>query len=209
MGKKRAHWHEDALAAVRALRNDGVISHPTDTVWGLAADATSTTGVQRIFDIKQRAISETLLMLIDSEQALEQLLPNLPEAAWELLEVSDRPVTLVGTLGGQVRHTFAPGMVREDGSIAVRLVSDPYLCFLIQESEPPSLPAAPTWPSNPPRKPSRSRPSVTTVDFNAHYRRADLNCQSSMLVHFDDGGRMRFEELTAIRVPLNPCPQKP
>ena len=91
-------------------------------------------------------------MLIDSEQALEQLLPNLPEAAWELLEAEDRPVTLVGTLGGQVRHT-APGMVREDGSIAVRLVSDPYLCFLIQGIE-PSLPAAPTWPSNPPRKPS-------------------------------------------------------
>ena len=85
MGKKRPPWHEDALAAVRTLRNNGVISHPTDTVWGLAADATSAEGVQRIFDIKQRSISETLLMLVDSEQELEQLLPNLPEAAWELL----------------------------------------------------------------------------------------------------------------------------
>ena len=167
MGKKRPHWHEDALTAVRALRKDGVISHPTDTVWGLAADATSTPGVQRIFDIKQRATSETLLMLVDSEQALEQLLPNLPEAAWELLEVSDRPVTLVGTLGGQVRHTFAPGMVREDGSIAVRLVSDPYLSFLIQGIGAPSLPPAPTWPSNPPHKPSMKLTSGSPIPWTS------------------------------------------
>ena len=195
MGKKRAHWHDDALAAVRALRNDGVISHPTDTVWGLAADATSTTGVQRIFDIKQRDISETLLMLVDSEQRLEQLLPNLPEAAWELLEVSDRPVTLVGTLGGQVRHTFAAGMVREDGSIAVRLVSDPYLSFLIQGIGAPLASTSANLAKQPtPLIFNEVDQRVTdAVDFNAHYRRADLNSsQSSMLVHFDDAGRMRI-----------------
>ena len=195
MGKKRPHWHKDALVAVRVLRNDGVISHPTDTVWGLAADATSTTGVQRIFDIKKRAISETLIMLVDSEQALEQLLPNLPEAAWELLEVSDRPVTLVGTLGGQVRHTLAPGMVREDGSIAVRLVSEPYLSFLIQGIGAPLASTSANMAKQPtPQTFNEVDQRVTeAVDFNAQYRRADLNSsQSSMLVHFDDAGRMRI-----------------
>ena len=195
MGKKRPHWHEDALKAVRALRNDGVISHPTDTVWGLAADATSAAGVQRIFDIKQRALSETLLMLVDSEQALELLLPNLPEAAWELLEVSDRPVTLVGTLGSQAHHTFAPGMVREDGSIAVRLVSDPYLSFLIQGiGTPLASTSANLAKQLTPQTFNEVDQRVTdAVDFNAHYRRADLySSQSSMLVQFDDAGRMRI-----------------
>lgn len=195
MGKKRPQWHEDALDAVRALRNDGVISHPTDTVWGLAADATSPTGVQRIFDIKQRALTETLLMLVDSERVLEQLLPNLPEAAWELLEVSDRPVTLIGTLGGPTGHTFAPGMVRNDGSIAVRLVNDPYLSFLIQGIGAPLASTSANLNKQPtPQTFNEVDHRVTdAVDYNAHYRRADLNSsQSSMLVHFDDAGRMQI-----------------
>ncbi len=195
MGKKRPPWHEDALAAVRTLRNNGVISHPTDTVWGLAADATSAEGVQRIFDIKQRSISETLLMLVDSEQELEQLLPNLPEAAWELLEVSDRPVTLVGTIGSRVRYTFAPGMVRDDESIAVRLVTDPYLRFLIHGVGAPLASTSANLAKQPtPRTFNEVNQQVTSaVDYNAAYRRDELNSnQSSMLVLFDDAGRMRI-----------------
>ena len=193
MGKKRPPWHEDALAAVHTLRKGGVISHPTDTVWGLAADATSDTGVRRIFNMKGRPLSETLLMLVDSEQELERLLPNLPEAAWELLEVSNRPVTLVGMMGRKVQHRFAPGMVRDDGSIAVRLVSDPYLSFIIQGIGVPLASTSANLAKQPtPMNFDEVHEQITaTVDFNASFRREKLNSnQSSMLIQFDDAGRM-------------------
>lgn len=195
MAKKRPHWHEDALNAVKSLRGGGVLLHATDTVWGLAADATSTEGVRRIFDIKQRSQAETLLMLVHSEGELEHLLPHLPESAWELLEVSDRPVTLVGTLNPQCRYAFAPGMVREDGSIAVRLVQDPYLAFMINGI---GRPLASTS-ANLAKQPTPSTfgevnaDIVHAVDYAGEHKRAELNSnQASMMVHFDNEGRMRI-----------------
>ncbi|HBP45312.1 MAG TPA: hypothetical protein DD635_05385 [Flavobacteriales bacterium] len=191
MSRKRPIWYEDALMAVRTLRDGGVILHPSDTVWGLAADATSAQGVKHIFEIKQRPFTETLLMLVDSSQVLEQLLPNLPNSAWELLEVTDRPVTLVGTLGNKDQHTFASGIVRENASIAVRLVSDPYLSFLIQGI---GAPLASTS-ANVAGKPTPmtfidiDKQIKSLVDFKANYRREELNSnQSSLLVQFDDAG---------------------
>lgn len=195
MGKQKPAWHADALNAVRALRGGGVLLHATDTVWGLAADATSRTAVNRIFEIKQRNPAETLLMLVDSEGALEHLLPHLPEAAWELLEVSDRPVTLVGTLNPQCRYTFAPGMVREDGSIAVRLVNDPYLNFMIAGIGKPLASTSANLAKHPtPRTFEEVDASIVeAVDHAGEHKRRELNSnQASMMVHFDNEGRMRI-----------------
>ena len=131
MSQKRNEWRDDALNCVRTLRTGGVILSSTDTVWGLAADAASDEGVAKIFALKNRPVQETLLMLVDSDGMLEHLIPGLPEAAWELLEVSDRPITLVGKLNPNCRYRFAPGLVRTDGSIAVRWVRDEYMSFMV------------------------------------------------------------------------------
>lgn len=195
MAKKKPNWHSDALNAVKTLRGEGVVLHATDTVWGLAADSTSEKGVDRIFDIKRRNRTETLLMLVDSEGELEHLLPHLPEAAWELLEVSDRPVTLVGTLNPQCRHVFAPGMVREDGSIAVRLVNDPYLAFMIAGIGRPLASTSANLAKQPtPRTFAEVNGEiVNAVDYPGEHKRTELNSdQASMMVHFDNEGRVRI-----------------
>lgn len=195
MGKKKANWHDDALQGVRTLRSGGVFLHASDTVWGLAADATSAEAVNRIFGIKNRQQDETLLMLVDSESELEHLLPNLPEAAWELLEVSDRPVTLVGSLNPNCRHTFAPGMVRADGSIAVRLINDPYLAFIVSGIGKPIASTSANLAKQPtPRTyPEVDVRIIEAVDYAGTHKRTELNSdQSSMMVHFDDKGRMRI-----------------
>ena len=86
-------------------------------------------------------------------------------------------------------------MVREDGSIAVRLISDPYLSFLIQGIGAPlaSTSANLAKQSTPHTFNEVDQQVTSAVDFNAHYRRAELNSsQSSMLVLFDDAGRMRI-----------------
>lgn len=195
MGKKKTVWHTDALNAVRTLRSGGVLLHATDTVWGLAADATSAEAVGRIFDIKSRNRDETLLMLVDSEGELEHLLPHLPEAAWELLDVSDRPVTLVGSLNRNCRHTFAPGMVRADGSIAVRLVNDPYLSFMIAGLGKPLASTSANLAKQPtPRTFDEVDARIVhAVDYAGTHKRSELNSdQASMMVHFDDERRMRI-----------------
>ncbi len=127
---KQQPWHEDALHLVRTLKSGGVIVSATDTVWGLACDATSPEAVARMAAIKGRPMEQSFLALVADEGQMERLLPHLPEAAWELMEQSDRPVTVVGQVAAG--HRLAPGMVRADGSLGVRCVSEPYMQFIIR-----------------------------------------------------------------------------
>jgi len=195
MAKSKADWRQDAIDCVRSLRNSGAILHPTDTVWGLAAHSCDEEAVKKIFDIKQRELHETLLMLVDSEQMMEQLLPQLPEAAWELIQISDRPITIAGRLNDKCRFNFASGMVRDDGSIAVRLVNDPFLSFLIQGINAPLASTSANLSNQPtPANYASIDTAITSqVDHASPYRRNSLNSSTpSMLVHFDEAGRMKI-----------------
>lgn len=129
MSKQRP-WQEDALQLVRTLKSGGVIVSATDTVWGLACDATSAEAVARMAAIKGRPMEQSFLALVADEGQMEQLLPHLPESAWELIQESDRPVTIVGQAAAN--HRLAPGMVRADGSLGVRCVTEPYVQFMIR-----------------------------------------------------------------------------
>lgn len=195
MSQKRNEWRDDALNCVRTLRTGGVILSSTDTVWGLAADAASDEGVAKIFALKNRPVQETLLMLVDSDGMLEHLIPGLPEAAWELLEVSDRPITLVGKLNPNCRYRFAPGLVRTDGSIAVRWVRDEYMSFMVNGMGRPLASTSANLSGFPTPNTFKEVDAklVSSVDFAAAYsRNAEKKNPPSMLVRFDEAGRIQI-----------------
>jgi len=195
MSQKHNIWREDALNCVRTLRSGGVILSSTDTVWGLAADATNEKGVAKIFELKNRSVEETLLMLVDSDGMLEHLIPGLPEAAWELIEVSDRPVTLVGQLNPNCRYRFAPGLVRRDGSIAVRWVRNDYVSFMVNGLGRPlaSTSANLSGFSTPNGFSEVDSNLVSGVDFASAYgRQTEKKNPPSMLVRFDEARRIQI-----------------
>ncbi len=130
MSKRGEPWREDALKLVQALKAGGVVVSATDTVVGLACDATSAEAVARMAAMKGRPAEKSFLALVADEGQMERLLPGLPDSAWELMDQSDRPVTVVGQAADN--HRLAPGMVRADGSLGVRCVVDPYLQFIIR-----------------------------------------------------------------------------
>ena len=93
MGRKRREeaGHEDARQAVRVLKQGGVLLHATDTVWGLACDATNDEAVQRMNTIKERHPVHPVLVLVADEGHVEQLVGDVPEAAWDLMELETVP----------------------------------------------------------------------------------------------------------------------
>ncbi|HEY0058143.1 MAG TPA: Sua5/YciO/YrdC/YwlC family protein, partial [Flavisolibacter sp.] len=111
----------DLQGCLSALRSGGVILYPTDTVWGLGCDATDETAVQKIYDLKQRAESKSLIVLITEEQDIYRYVAAPDMAVFDFIEEQSRPTTIVfdGAIG------FAPNLLAEDGSIALRLVRDP------------------------------------------------------------------------------------
>lgn len=123
---------QDIEAAVKVLRNGGVILYPTDTVWGIGCDATNAEAVARVYAIKQRDDSKAMICLVDSDARLQRYVRNVPEVAWDLLEYATKPTTVI--LDNAVN--LAPNLIAADGSIAMRITQEPFskqLCYRFQK----------------------------------------------------------------------------
>lgn len=119
--------------AVNVLREGGVILYPTDTVWGLGCDATNSGAVNRIYAIKRRDDSQTMLVLLDTASKLPYYIREVPGIAWQLTEVSDSPLTLIYPGARNV----APELIAEDGSLGIRIVDDIFCSALIARLKKP------------------------------------------------------------------------
>ena len=122
---------EDLQQALRVLREGGVIVYPTDTVWGIGCDATNAEAVAKIFTIKQRQDSKSMLVLLDSPAKLQYYVSDIPDAAWQLLEATDenedaKPLTIIYPGA----RNLAPNLIAEDGSIGIRITNESFTIAL-------------------------------------------------------------------------------
>ena len=111
---------------IDALNSGGTILYPTDTIWGLGCDATNVEAIQKIFEIKTRDRSKSVIILVESEKRLQDLV-EVPEIAWDIMDLSEKPVTLIY----DNPKGLPAELLAEDGSIGIRLVKDDYLKKLI------------------------------------------------------------------------------
>ena len=111
--------------ALRVVRAGGTILYPTDTVWGLGCDATNAEAVKRIYEIKQREDSKSLVLLACDMDMVARYVKEIPSIAIDLVEVNDAPMTLIypGAIcseSGDKWH-LAANVVAEDGSVGIRI----------------------------------------------------------------------------------------
>lgn len=119
--------------AVKVLKEGGVILYPTDTVWGLGCDATNPKAVERVFQIKHHTDSNSLIMLADSPDMLARYIREVPEVAWQILEVNDKPLTIIfpGVEG------IAENAISLDRSAAFRIPDHQFCQALIRRFRKP------------------------------------------------------------------------
>ena len=120
---------EDLQGALRVLRTGGVIIYPTDTVWGIGCDATNEEAVRRIYALKRRADSKSMLVLLDSPAKLNYYVTDVPEAAEQLLAINEcsptealRPLTIIYPGA----RNIAPNLIAEDGSVGIRITRETF-----------------------------------------------------------------------------------
>lgn len=118
-------YSDDIRHAVETLRRGGVIAYPTDTVWGLGCDARNAEAVARIFAIKQRADAKALITLVGSLGQLERTVEEVPEVAYDLIEYSERPLTIVYD-GPNPAARIVSNLLGPDGTIGVRLTREAF-----------------------------------------------------------------------------------
>lgn len=124
---------EDIRRAVEVMNQGGVILYPTDTIWGLGCDATNPEAVKRIYEIKQRTDAKALISLVDSETKVQFYVKEVPEVAWDVMELSEKPMTVVFDGG----RNLAPNLLAEDGSVAIRITKEAFskeLCMRMKRA---------------------------------------------------------------------------
>lgn len=134
--EKMRYDKEDLQEALRVLRNGGVIVYPTDTVWGIGCDATNAEAVKRIYALKQREDSKSMLVLLDSPAKLNYYIADIPDAAWQLLDCSNdandemmKPLTIIYPGA----RNLAPNLIAEDGSIGIRITNETFSKALCEQ----------------------------------------------------------------------------
>ncbi|HSD15412.1 MAG TPA: L-threonylcarbamoyladenylate synthase [Flavobacterium sp.] len=114
--------------AYEVIKNGGIILYPTDTVWGIGCDASNPEAVKKIYALKQREESKSMIVLMNGERMMYTVFKDIPEVAWQILDLSEKPTTLILDNPRNV----APNIIAEDKTLGVRIVKEPF-CFKLME----------------------------------------------------------------------------
>lgn len=125
---EKGFFETEVEAALEVLRKGGVILYPTDTIWGLGCDATHAEAIKKIYDIKQREDTKSLIILVADERQILQYVAAPELGVFEFMESQTRPTTFIfeNAIG------LPENLVAQDGSIAIRLVKDDFCRHLIR-----------------------------------------------------------------------------
>lgn len=114
--------------AFEIIQNGGIILYPTDTVWGIGCDATNPDAVKKIYALKQREESKSMIVLMNGERMLYNVFKDIPEVAWQILDLSEKPTTLI------LDHpkNVAQNIIAPDDTLGIRMVKEPF-CYKLME----------------------------------------------------------------------------
>ena len=114
---------------IKVLASGGTLIYPTDTIWGIGCDATNEKAVAKVFDLKQRSESKSLIILVDSISMLQRYIPNIPDEITRFLNKTKKPTTVI------YNHPngLAGNVVAADNTVAIRIVQNEFCKALIKE----------------------------------------------------------------------------
>ena len=108
---------DDVKECVEVMKKGGLILYTTDTIWGIGCDATNAEAVKKVYELKQRADNKALIVLLDSVEHLDHYVVNVPEMAYELLDVAVKPLTIIY----DGAYNLAPNLLGDNDSVGIRI----------------------------------------------------------------------------------------
>lgn len=179
----------DINKALEVLKSGGVILYPTDTIWGLGCDATSPEAVKRIYEIKKREDSKSMLVLMENPALLERYVEEVPEVAWDLVEIATTPLTVIYP-GAK---NLATNLIAGDGSVGIRFTKEDFTSRLLQRFRRPivSTSANISGDKAPAFFDEISEEIKEQVDYIVEYRQDDITpAQPSSIIKLGPGGKI-------------------
>jgi L-threonylcarbamoyladenylate synthase len=118
----------EVMKALEVLQNGGIILYPTDTVWGIGCDATNPEAVAKIYKLKRREETKSMIVLVNGERMVHQIFNQIPEVTWNILELSEKPTTLIL----DDPRNVASNLIAPDKTLGMRIVTEPF-CYKLME----------------------------------------------------------------------------
>lgn len=169
------------------MQAGGLILYPTDTIWGIGCDATNAEAVQKVYELKRRADNKAMLVLTDSPAKLETYVTDVPSVAWDLIEVADKPLTIIYSHA----RNLAPNLLGEDGSVGIRITREEFSKKLCERFRKPLVSTSANV-SGEPSPANFSEVSDTIkngVDYIVNYRQDDMQkARPSNILKLGAGG---------------------
>lgn len=183
--------HDDIKAALEALQKGGVILYPTDTIWGIGCDAGNEEAVNRIYSIKNRDDAKSMLVLMENAALLERYVDEVPEIAYDLIEMTEKPLTIIY----DGAKNMAKNLMAEDGSIGIRITTEAFSRELIRRFKRPLVSTS----ANISGRPSPScfdeidQEIIDAVDYVVKYRQDDTKkAVPSSIIKLGRGGQIKI-----------------
>lgn len=178
---------EDIKKACEVMAAGGIILYPTDTIWGIGCDATNEKAVQRIYELKRRADNKAMLVLMDSEAKLNMYVSDVPDIAWDLISVSDKPLTIIYSSA----KNLATNLLAADGSVGIRITNEEFSKKLCERFRKPlvSTSANLSGEPSPTNYDEISGVIKAGVDYIVNYRQDDMSkAVPSGIIKLGEGG---------------------
>ncbi|HEY4111537.1 L-threonylcarbamoyladenylate synthase [Puia sp.] len=180
------NFDTDIDHSLSVLRSGGLLLYPTDTIWGIGCDATDPQAVAKVYALKQREAAKSLIVLVADKRDLLKYTSQPDPSIFDFLATVQKPTTVIyeGAIG------LAPNLVNEDGTIAIRLVDDPFCRHLIKRFRKPLVSTSANISGDPaPAFFSQIDPRIKQgVDYIVQHRRDDETPrQPSAIIKWNSG----------------------
>lgn len=168
---------------IDVLKKGKTILYPTDTVWGLGCDATNEVAIKKVYRIKNREESKSLIILVSSIEMLEEYLKEIPQVALDILRKAVKPTTVIYN----EPKNLASNTIASDNTIAIRIPEDEFCKKLITEFGKPIVSTSANLSDEPtPKSFSEiSKAIIQSVDYIVNLRQEEITKKSSTILKID------------------------
>lgn len=176
--------------SLEILQSGGLILYPTDTIWGIGCDATNPEAVQKVFNIKKRDDSKSMLVLLNNCNRLSSYVDEIPEVAYVIIELANKPTTIIYSKA----KNLAENLIADDGSIGIRITQEAFTSKLIDRFKKPivSTSANISGEKSPSSFSEISQKIIERVDYVVQYKQDVICNKASSIIKLSSDNQVKI-----------------
>ena len=178
----------EILHSLKILKEGKTLVYPTDTVWGIGCDATSEKAVNKVFTIKKRPESKSLIILVNSFEMLQNIIKNIPKNVLEVLKKAESPTTIIY----QNPQGLAKNVIAADNTVAIRIVQNEFCKELIYRFQKPIVSTSANISGSPTPKSFKEieKAVLDSADYVVNLQREEVSEKSSTILKVEENGKI-------------------